>query len=142
MSDEQQKAMSDITVAVMNLLDEWELSSAQIQTVLRLSSKKYGTRSFVKMREGREVLPSDDVDVMRRTKYLLRIADALRTMYPRNPKMSGRWIKQRLRRFGGRTPLQMILDEPDGDGALVAVLSELDCTFSWDLTGSKPMASR
>jgi hypothetical protein len=24
-----------------------------------------------------------------------------------------------------------------GDSGLIAVLSELDCTFSWDLTGSK-----
>lgn len=141
MSDEQKKAMADITVAVMNLLTEWSLDSKQMQAVLCLP-ETYRARAFTKMREGRETLPADDENVMRRAQYLLRIADALRTMYPRNPKMSGRWIKQRLRRFGGRTPLQMILEGGQDDGALVAVLSELDCTFSWDLTGSKPMTAR
>jgi hypothetical protein len=27
----------------------------------------------------------------------------------------------------------------DGESGLIAVLSELDCTFSWDLTGSQSM---
>ena len=69
-----------------------------------------------------------------------RIADALRTTYPRNPRMSGRWVRQGHRRFGRRSPLSMILR--DGESGLIAVLSELDCTFSWDLTGSKSMGYR
>ena len=79
------------------------------------------------------MLPDDPV-VLRRARYLLRIADALRTTYPRNPRMSGRWVRQGHRRFGRRSPLSMILR--DGESGLIAVLSELDCTFSWDLTGS------
>jgi len=49
--------------------------------------------------------------------------------------MAGQWVKMRHRRFRNRTPLQMIFE--GGEMGLVAVLSELDCTFSWDMTGSK-----
>ena len=96
-------------------------------------------RSFVRFREGSAAFPGDP-GVLRRAQYLLRIADALRTAYPMNPKMSGRWIHQGQRRFGRRTPLSMILE--GGETGLVAVLSELDCTFSWDCTGSQAASSK
>jgi hypothetical protein len=134
MSDDKQLALTDITLAVMKLLDAWELSVKEMQTILCLPAN-CRARAFHKFREGEETFP-DAPDTLRHAGYLLRIADALRTTYPLNPKMSSRWIKQMHRRFGRRTPLSIILE--DGEGGLVAVLSELDCTFSWDLTGSKP----
>jgi hypothetical protein len=96
-------------------------------------------RALNKFREGTDVLPEDPA-VLRRASYLLRIADALRTTYPLNPKMAGRWVSQGHRRFGRRSPLSIILR--DGESGLIAVLSELDCTFSWDLTGSSTMGYR
>lgn len=139
MSNQEQKtALRQITMAVMELLDSWNLSTKEMQVILRLP-ENFRARAFVKFREGHETLP-DDTDVLRRANYLLRIADALRTTYPLNPKMSGRWINQRHRRFGRRTPLSMILN--GGEGGLIAVLAELDCTFSWDITGSSAASSR
>jgi len=138
MSDEQQQALVQVTQAVMGLLDAWELSTSEMQQILLLPAN-IRARAFQKYRDGNDVFP-DDADTLRRARYLLRIADALRTTYPRNPKMAGRWVKLRHRRFGRRTPLSMILD--GGEGGLIAVLSELDCTFSWDLTGSKPTTSQ
>jgi hypothetical protein len=129
---EQKQALGDITIAVMNLLDSWNLDSAEIQGVLSLPDKTR-TRALNKYREGGEVFP-DDPMVLRRASYLLRIADALRTTYPLNPRMAGRWVRQGHRRFGRRSPLSIILN--DGESGMIAVLSELDCTFSWDLTGS------
>lgn len=135
---EQQQALSDITRAVMGLLDSWQLETREIQGVLCLP-EKMRTRALNKLREGTDVLPDDPV-VLRRAGYLLRISDALRTTYPMNPRMSGRWVRQGHRRFGRRTPLSIILN--DGESGLIAVLAELDCTFSWDLTGSTPASSR
>lgn len=132
MSEQQQQALSEITQAVMQLLDSWQLDTREIQGILCLPDKMR-VRALNKFREGTEVLP-DDPAVLRRAGYLLRIADALRTTYPMNPRMSGRWVRQGHRRFGKRTPLSIILS--DGESGLIAVLSELDCTFSWDLTGS------
>ena len=130
---QQQQARSDITRAVMALLDSWQLDTREIQAILDLPETTR-TRALNKYREGHDVFP-DDPTVMRRAGYLLRISDALRTTYPLNPRMSGRWVRQGHRRFGRRSPLSIILR--DGESGLIAVLSELDCTFSWDLTGSK-----
>lgn len=138
MSDGQQQALGEITVAVMGLLDSWGLDTAEIQGVLSLPEKTR-TRALNRFREGSEVFP-DDPAVLRRAGYLLRISDALRTTYPRNPRMAGRWVRQGHRRFGRRSPLSIILN--DGESGMIAVLSELDCTFSWDLTGSKSMGYR
>ncbi len=133
MSDEKQAALIDITRVVMQLLDSWSLETAQMQALLCMPSN-IRSRAFHKFREGQAAFP-DDENVLRRANYLLRISDALRTTYPRNPEMSGRWIRQGHRRFGKRTPLTIMLE--GGDSGMIAVLSELDCTFSWDLTGSK-----
>ncbi len=133
MSEKQQQALGDITRAVMNLLATWQIDDAQTHAVLALP-EKVKLRQLGRYRRGEATLPSDPT-VLCRAQYLLRIADALRTAYPMNPKMSGRWVHQGQRRFGRRTPLSMILEE--GETGLVAVLSELDCTFAWDCTGSK-----
>lgn len=133
MSDEQQQALVDITRAVMALLDSWELDSKEIQEILCLPAN-VRARALNKFREGADVFPDDPI-TLRRASYLLRISDALRTTYPLNPRMSGRWVRQGHRRFGRRSPLSIILR--DGESGMIAVLSELDCTFSWDLTGSK-----
>jgi hypothetical protein len=129
---EQNQALGDVTIAVMNLLDSWQLDSTEIRGVLALPEKTR-SRALNKYREGDDVFPEDPA-VLRRARYLLRIADALRTTYPLNPRMAGRWVRQGHRRFGRRSPLSIILN--DGESGMIAVLSELDCTFSWDLTGS------
>ena len=138
MSEQQQQALGEITQAVMGLLDSWQLDTREIQAVLCLP-EKVRARALNKFREGTDVLP-DDPAVLRRAGYLLRISDALRTTYPMNPRMSGRWVRQGHRRVGRRTPLSIILK--DGESGLIAVLSELDCTFSWDLTGSTATSYR
>jgi hypothetical protein len=127
-------ARIQVTKLVMDLLDGWKLGVEEIQSIMAMPEVR--GRMLHKYREGIEPFP-DDVVVLRRAGYLLRIADALRTTYPLNPRMAGMWIRQPHRRFGRRTPLSIILK--DGESGLIAILSELDCTFSWDLTGSKPM---
>lgn len=136
--DVQSRALNDITQAVMGLMDAWQLDTREIQGVLCLP-ENIRARALNKYREGTAALPDDPV-VLRRAGYLLRISDALRTTYPLNPRMAGRWVRQGHRRFGRRSPLSIILR--DGESGLIAVLSELDCTFSWDLTGSQGMGYR
>ena len=134
----KQEAQKDLSRAVVSLLESWGLSTQDMQDMLSLPSS-YRARKFNKLREGNEVLP-DDENVLRRAGYLLRISEALRTTYPCNPEMAGRWIRMRHRRFRHKTPLDMILNQ--GETGLIMVLSELDCTFSWDLTGSVLPKSR
>ena len=134
MTDAKKSALGEITRAVMNLMDAWGLETREMQALLALPDS-VRARVLNKYREGRAELP-DDAEVLRRAQYVIRIGDALRTTYPLNPRMGERWIRLPHRRFGRRTPLSIILN--DGESGMIAVLSELDCTFSWDLTGSKP----
>lgn len=130
MSDDKTDARMELTRATMSVLDNWKLNSSEMQAVLALPPK-VGARAFNKFRQDTPF--PDEEQVLRRVNYVLRIADALRTTFPRNPEMGGRWIRQANRRLG-RSPLSVMLE---GESGLISVLSELDCTFAWDLTGSQ-----
>jgi hypothetical protein len=130
MSDGKTDARMELTQATMNVLDNWKLDSGEMRAVLDMPGN-VRARAFHRFREDTP-FPDED-QVLRRVNYVLRIADALRTTFPRNPEMGARWIRQRNRRFG-RSPLSLMLE---GESGMISVLSELDCTFAWDLTGSK-----
>ena len=119
-----------LTKAAMTVLDSWKLDSDQMRIVLGLP-ESCRARSFQKFRSHEPFPESAAVD--RRVDYLLKIAGALRTSYPTNTSMGGRWLRQKHRRLG-KPPLALLLE--GGEESLVAVLAELDCTFSWDLSGS------
>lgn len=121
-----------LTRRTMGLLDSWGLSARDIQILLQLPSET-PARHIARFRDT-EPFP-DDPRVNRRMSYLLRIEEALRTYFPRNPEMRGLWIKRGNKQFGRRAPVTVMLEE--GEVGLIAVLSHLDCTFAWDLTGSK-----
>lgn len=131
--DARKETLVELTRTVVRLLEAWGLGTEQMSAALALPDTT-GAATFYRYREGQEALP-DDETVLRRAQYMLRISDALRTTYPRNPEMAAHWIRRGHRRMGRRTPLDVILA---GDEAgIITVLSELDCTFSWDMTGSK-----
>ncbi len=134
--NEQQQALVDLTRMTIGVLDGWRLDTEEMRILLGLP-ENVRARAFQKFRDGRDALPTEP-EVIRRAQYLLRIADALRTTYPRNPHMGAQWLRQRHRRFGGRTPLSVILSGRELD--LTSVLAELDCTFAWDMTGSQHVA--
>ncbi len=136
MTKADNQALIDLTRMTIGLLDGWRLDIDEMQALLGLP-EKVRSRAFQKFRAGREALPAEP-EVLRRAQYLIRIADALRTTYPRNPYMGAQWMRQRHRRFGGRTPLMVILE--GGESGLMSVLAELDCTFAWDMTGSEHTA--
>ncbi|MCB1867956.1 MAG: DUF2384 domain-containing protein [Gammaproteobacteria bacterium] len=130
MSDLTPEGQVLMTRATMHILDSWKLGSEEMRTILGLP-ENIRARSFQKFRS-HDVFP-DDPEVARRADYVIRIAGALRTSYPTNPNMGGRWLRLKHRRFG-RTPLSVLMNE--GEQGLVMVLAELDCTFGWDLSGS------
>lgn len=120
-----------MTQKVMQSLDEWGLSADEQHAVLNLPDS---IRSR-KLRAFHEETPFPDTpDVEYRVVRLLGIIDALRTSYPKNPTMGGRWMKTPHKRFKNKSPIQLMLEE--GGSGLTAVLAELDCTYAWDLSGS------
>lgn len=123
---------TNITQGVMHMLDDWGLSARDIIKILDLPGS-VRARNITRFREG-EPFPWGP-PVERRVDYLLRISDALRTYFPRNPEMRSIWMRRGNRKFGRRAPLAVMVE--GGESGLISVLSYLDCTYAWDLTGSK-----
>ena len=116
----------------MHLLEGWGLGARDITVILQLPDS-VKSRNVVRFRE-EEPFP-DEPQVNRRVAYLLRIEEALHTYFPRNPEMRNLWVKRGNKQFGRRAPIAVMVE--DGESGLISVLSHLDCTFAWDLTGSK-----
>lgn len=120
-----------ITRGVMNLFDSWGLKNEESMALLDMQGK---ARHFVQYRHNKP-LP-DDPQLMKRVEYLIRIDAALRTTYPTNPNMGKLWLRKASSKFHRRSPLATMIGE--GEKGLVNVLCHLDCTFAWDMSGSKP----
>lgn len=121
-----------LTRRTMALLESWNLSAKEIMRILLLP-ETVKARNIARFRDQEPFPESAEVD--RRVSYLLRIEDALHTYFPRNPEMRGLWVKRGNKQFGRRAPIAVMVE--DGDPGMISVLSHLDCTFAWDLTGSK-----
>lgn len=121
-----------MTRNLMSMLEDWGLGARDIITILCLPDS-VSPRHIARFRE-QEAFP-DDPTVNRRMAYLVRIEHALHTYFPRNPEMRNLWVKRGNKQFGRKAPLAVMVE--DGESGLIAVLSHLDCTFAWDMTGSK-----
>jgi hypothetical protein len=120
-----------ITQRVMASLDEWGLSGDQILALLDFPQ---GHRSR-HLQQYRKDTPLPDIEsINARVVRLLGIIDALRTTYPRNVNMGPRWMNTPHRRMQDRTPVHTMLE--DGESGVITVLSELDCAYAWELSGS------
>jgi len=129
MTTDEQLAM---TRAVLELLDGWRLEVSEMIALLDMPSS-VKVRNFGRFRD--QTPFPDEPQVLRRISYLLRISDALRTSYPTSLHMRNRWMQQKNRRFQQQAPLALMLK--GGENGVIRVLAELDCTFAWDMTGSK-----
>ncbi len=127
---QQQKMVR--TQKIMSAVDEWGLTGEQILALLDFP----GTERSRHLQKYRKDTPfPDDDQINCRVIFLLGIIDALRTTYPRNMRMGARWMAAPHIRLKNRCPLQAMLE--DGETGVVAVLSELDCAYAWELSGSK-----
>jgi hypothetical protein len=132
MSELTQDERCSITRRVMSLLEGWNLGASDILALLQLPAT-IKARHLSRYRD-EECFP-DDPQVNRRLSYLIRIEDALHTYFPRNPEMRHLWVKRANKHFNRRAPVAVMVE--DGESGLISVLSHLDCTFAWDMTGSK-----
>lgn len=121
-----------LTRRVMGMLESWNLSARDITVLLQLPDS-VRARNISRFRD-EQAFP-EDANVDRRVAYLLRIDEALGTYFPRNPEMRNLWVKRGHKHFGKRAPIAVMVE--DGESGLISVLSHLDCTFAWDLTGSQ-----
>ncbi len=127
---QQQKMLR--TQKIMSAVDEWGLTGEQILALLDFSIAER-SRHLHKYRTSTPF--PDDGKINCRVVFLSGIIDALRTTYPRNVQMGARWMATPHVRLQNRCPLQAMLE--DGEAGIIAVLSELDCAYAWELSGSK-----
>ena len=120
------------TLKIMAAVDEWGLSGEQILAVLDFPSSER-SRHLQKYRK--DTAFPDNEQIENRVLRLLGIIDALRTSFPRNLQMGAQWMRKSHRRFKNRAPLTIMLE--DGESGVIAVLSELDCAYAWELSGSQ-----
>ena len=126
MSAADEAARARLARRTMEILDGWRLSRDEIVAILALSARTRG-RQLDRFRGG-AALP-DEAPLLTRAEHIAGIADALRTSFPRNAGIGARWLSTPHRRFRGRAPLALMLE--DGVNGLCRVRAELDCSFSW-----------
>lgn len=110
---------------VLDLIEDWKVPHAAQPTLLGLPADvRY--RHLARYRD--TPLP-DNADTKARIDHLLGIAEALFTTFPRNPNMGPLWMRSKCRQFGGRRPVELLIE--DGIDGLEAVRSHLDCAYAW-----------
>ncbi len=122
--------MQVLTQTVLDCLDEWTLSTAEMLSLLGLSSA-LRPRQLNAYRNGSRSLPADP-DVLQRIGHITGITDALRTTFPFSPQMRVLWLQKPHRRFQKRTPLAVMLTE--GAPGLQKVRVEVDCTYGYAIS--------
>lgn len=104
---------------VVSLLDHWELPLNDQAALLGLSAQSRST--IARYRRGEPL--ADSADLLARAGHLLGIHKALRIMFPHDRDLAYRWVGTPNRRFGERTPLEIMKQGFEG---LLAVRRYLD----------------
>jgi hypothetical protein len=120
---EEQQALASLLI---KLLDAWKLEPEQQVQLLGLPEKTR-LRALSRHKAG-EPLP-DDGQLLQRAQHLVAIDQALHVSFPTNAAMANYWVTTENSYFGGRTPLQIMLDE--GDDGIVQVRAHLEHSDGW-----------
>ena len=116
----------EVAQAVMHALDSWKLDGEHILSVMALPEN-------VKVRhlsQFRNTSAFPDIqEVNERKRHIIGIINALATSYPTNPAMSLFWMTRGSKKFKGRAPIQVIVED-DLEG-LITIRKHLDCSYDW-----------
>src|SRR5215210_7229165 len=104
---------------VVALLDHWNLAPNDQAVLLGLSTQSRST--IARYRRGEPL--ADSADLLARAGHLLGIHKALRILFPHDRDLAYRWVSAPNRRFGERTPLEIMKQGFEG---LLAVRRYLD----------------
>ncbi len=115
-----------VTVRVMEILDSWGLSAAEIISLIALPEKT-PTRALRRYRENTAFPLNPELE--ERVGHIMGITDALRTSYPHNPNMGKMWIRQKSKKLNNQIPLQIIVE--NGLAGIIEIRKHLDCSYDW-----------
>lgn len=119
------KQKSSITINLMQILENWQLSDNEQLTLLNRQDIK--PRHLYQYRKGDKIFDFDD-DFISRSKMILGIYDSLGTTYPTNSDYGPIWLRRVQKKFKGKTPMELMLS---GTSGMKRVWYFLDCTQSW-----------
>lgn len=115
-----------LTIRIMEILDGWGMSAAEIISLLALPEKT-PARALRRYRENTAFPITAEVE--ERLEHIIGITDALRTSYPHNPQMGKLWIRQRSKKLKNQIPLQIIIE--NGLQGIIEIRKYLDCSYDW-----------
>jgi hypothetical protein len=115
----QRSSREGLARMVVTLFDHWRLSAADQALLLGLSPDSRAT--LARYRKGEPL--ADSADLIARAGHLLGIHKALRIIFPHDLDLAYRWISTPNRRFGDRTPLELMRQGYEG---ILAVRRFLD----------------
>lgn len=133
MSEFDQSEITLLTRQVLRQLDIWDLTPEQSMQLLGLGDE-IKPRQLQSYRTGTKSL-SQAPEHLERMGHILGIGEALRTTYPFSAMMQMKWLNQAHRRFSGKTPLEVMLQE--GIDGLLRVRVELDCSYGYALADAQ-----
>lgn len=117
---ENPAVLRDLARVVFTLFERWALSAGQQLMLLGMDPHEAGVLSA--LRHGQISLPSSP-DVLQRVEHLLAIHRSLRLLFPENKELRFSWVRRRNQAFGGKAPVDIMLE--DGVGGLAKVSSAL-----------------
>lgn len=109
-----------LTKMVLRLFDLWQLTSSDQASMLGLST--VGRTTVSRYRNGKSIFAIND-DLLGRAGHLLGIHKSLRIIFPHNKDLAYRWVTQPNKKFGGKTPLEVMKQGYEG---LLSVRRYLD----------------
>jgi len=130
MTDLSHQQQIDLTILVITVLDDWQVSNADKIILLALPAKTR-TRAMQRYLQGTP-LPFDD-PILERIEHLIGIANSLQLANPLNSQAGALWMRRSQPRLQGRTPLGIMLDE--GLSGIITVRKHLDCSYDWHSDG-------
>lgn len=136
MSDFNTEELNVLTQQVLRQLDTWEISPEKSVQLLGVS-EEVKPRQLQSYRTGLKTLSADSLE---RMGHIVGIGEALRTTYPFSAAMQIKWLNQIHRRFAGKTPLEVMMQE--GVDGLLKVRVELDCTYGYALADAQYQKSK
>jgi len=116
----------EVAQAVMHALDSWKLDGEHILSVMALP-ENVKVRHLSQFRNT-SAFP-DTPEVNERIRHVIGIINALSTSYPTNPSMSLFWMTRASKKFKGRAPIQVIVE--DKLEGLISIRKHLDCSYDW-----------
>lgn len=117
--------LCDVTRVAFVLLQKWALSPEQQLTLLGIEAAD--VPHLPRYRTGERPLPSAS-EALHRAGHLLAIHRSLRLLFPENEGLRFSWVRRRNRAFGGRAPIDIMIEEGRRGMVRVSALLDQHCT--------------